>query len=265
MMAAGQSYFKPFRLINSLASNNLTGTTFSGTITDTFLPSELGLTSFVNGTYYYEVRMIGKRAVFPICSSFEVSTIPTPTPTPTTTQTPTPTPSSTATPTPTGSTPTPTPTPTPVVSIYNSGVTINVTDTGYIKYTNSGGTTTYFYCSTLGSQVIPGCIVCGSINYGYPFADLAEWTLVTCGTSCGGISPTPTPTPTAESFGHYIMTDCQTYQTRYTQNIEYGTFDSGDRVEGSFGYFYVITGFTPSSPDPSLIFFVTATGNYGCP
>ena len=257
MMAAGQDYFKPFRLVNSLASNNITGTTYSGTITDTFYPSELGLTSFTNGTYYYEVRMIGKRAVYPICSSFVVSTIIEPTPTPT------PTPSSTPTPTPTTTGPTPTPTPT-TGSIYTSGATLNVTDTGYIKYNTPTGQT-YFYCSSLGTQVLTDCLDCTSITYGYPFADLANFTVINCGTSCGGVSPTPTPSATAESFGHYIMTDCQTYQTRYTQSLAYGTYNSGDRVQGSYGYFYVITGFTPSTPDPSLIFSVTATGDFGCP
>ena len=61
------------------------------------------------------------------------------------------------------------------------------------------------------------------------------------------------------------MVDCQSFQTRYSQQLPYGTYNSGDRVEGSYGYFYVINGFTPSTPDPSLIFYVTSTGNYGCP
>jgi hypothetical protein len=256
MMAAGQSYFKPFRLVNEISSSNLTGTTYSGTTSFTFTPSQLGLTSFTNGTYYCEFRFIGKRVVYPICDSFVVSTIIQPTPTPT----PTPSPS------PTGGTPTPTPTPsaTPGGGLYTSGVTINVTDTGWLKYTSTTGDT-YFQCTSLGTQVLPGCIICGSIRDGIPFADLASWTLVNCGTSCGGVSPTPTPSASAESFGHYVMTDCQTYQTRYSQSIAYGTYNSGDRVMGSYGYYYVITGFTPSTPDPSLIFFVSATGDFGCP
>jgi hypothetical protein len=100
---------------------------------------------------------------------------------------------------------------------------------------------------------------------GIPFADLASFTVTNCGTTCGGPAPTPQPSSTPISYGHYIMTDCQTYQTRYTQTLPYYTYNSGDRVEGSKDYFYVITGFTPSEPDPSLIFYVTPTGEYGCP
>ena len=259
LMAADQEYYKPWRLINEASIASFTGSTSTATITgQTITPSPLGLTSFTNGTYQFEMRFIGHRSVYPVCFSYTVTgLVPSPTATPTSTPTPTPTM--------TGATPTPTPTPTPVVSIYTSGATLNVTDTGYIKYTNSSGTTTYFYCSSLGTQVLSDCLDCTTITYGYPFADLANFTVTNCGTSCGGVSTTPTPTAKSGSFGHYIMTDCQTYQTRYTQSIAYGTFNSGDRVEGSEDYFYVITGFTPSSPDPSLIFYVTATGEFGCP
>ena len=68
----------------------------------------MGQTSFTDGTYFVEVRMMGHRAVFPLNYSAVVSGIPLPTPTPTPTKTTTPTP----TPTP-GLSPTPTPTPTP--------------------------------------------------------------------------------------------------------------------------------------------------------
>jgi hypothetical protein len=68
-------------------------------------------------------------------------------------------------------------------STYNSGVTINVTDTGWIRYdTPSGEVTAYF--GSLGSTVISGCVDCESIRYAYPFADLGSWTVITCGTAC---------------------------------------------------------------------------------
>jgi hypothetical protein len=255
IMAAGQSYFKPWRLVNSLASSNITGTTYSGTTVDTFYPSELGLDSFTNGTYYYEIRMIGKRAVYPICGSFVVSTIidPTPTPTPTPTVTPT------------HGTPTPTPTPSPTPgSIYTSGVTINVTDTGWIKYTTSSGDT-YYQCTSLGSTVLPDCLVCSSINYGYPFADLASWTLVNCGSPCSGPPPTtPTPTPTNPGYYYYKLTACSNYQTYYSQAYPVGTFNSGERVQGGTGVFYVVSGSQTGNPGGTL-YTVTATGFYSCP
>jgi len=71
----------------------------------------------------------------------------------------------------------------PSVSTYNSGVTINVTDTGYIRYdTPSGTVDTYF--GSLGSTVISGCVDCESLRYAYPLLDLGNWTLVSCGTPC---------------------------------------------------------------------------------
>jgi hypothetical protein len=175
--------------------------------------------------------------------------------------TPTPTPTPTPTATPVG----PTPTPTPTSVLYQSGATLNVTDTGWIKYTSQSlGPDQYEFISTTGTYTITGCTLCSSIIPGFPFADLANFTITSCGSSCGS-APTPTPTPssTAGSNGYYIMTDCQTYQTRYSQLIAYGTFNSGDRVEGSSGYYYVITGFTPSFQ--ATTFTVTATGQFGCP
>jgi len=260
-------YYKPWRLVNAVTG--AAASTKSGTVTFTVTPSQMGVSSFDNGVYSFEIRMIGKRAIFPICQNVTVSTIPVPSPTPTVTPTITPTPTSTpaVTPTPTSS-PGSSPTPTPTVTgyIYKSGATINVTDTGYIIYDTNSANDVYEYIGSLGVVTLTACIDCNTIEPGYPFPDVAEFTIIQCGSGCSGApTPSPTPTGTNTSNGHYIMTDCQTFQERYTQSVAYGTFNSGDRVEGNQGYFYVITGFTPSSPDPSLIFFVTATGQFGCP
>lgn len=65
---------------------------------------------------------------------------------------------------------------------YSSGVTINVTSAGWIRYDNSfGSTETYF---NTGSRVIPGCVDCNSIRFAYPFFPLGNWTLTNCGTPC---------------------------------------------------------------------------------
>lgn len=268
MMEPNTIYYKPWRLVTAVTSTS--GTTKSGTVTFTVTPSQMGVSSFSNGVYSFEIRMIGKRAIFPICQNVTVSTIPGPTPTPTvtTTKTPTPTPTMTSTP---GASPSPTPTITPtkqISTIFKSGATINVTDTGYIKYDTSTATDVYQFISTLGVVTLTACIDCDTIFPGVPFADIANFTIIQCGTGCSGVptpSPTPTPSTSATSYGHYIMTDCQTFEEKYTQSILYGTFNSGDRVEGNQGYFYVITGFTPSTPDPSLIFYITPTGQFGCP
>jgi hypothetical protein len=71
----------------------------------------------------------------------------------------------------------------PSGSTFNTGVTINVTDTGYIRYdTPAGQVDTYF--GSLGSTVIPGCVDCESLRYAFPLIDLGNWTLISCGTSC---------------------------------------------------------------------------------
>jgi len=108
MMGPTQSYYRPWRLVDNISSTGLTNTNVSFNENFTVLPSYLGLTGFTTGTYYFEVRMIGKKCVYPICVILSITVIAsTPTPTPTRTSTPTPTPTITPT---TTTTPTPTPT-----------------------------------------------------------------------------------------------------------------------------------------------------------
>jgi hypothetical protein len=179
----GQSYYKPWRLVQSRASTSIASTTFSETsATFTITPSQMGVSSFTNGTYYFEFRMIGHRCIFPICANLTISSI-------------TPSPTATPTPTTTGAAPTPTPTATSSICCV-SGVTLNVTDTGWIKYTLCNGTQEYKEYTTTGNKVIPECIQQNSVTYGFPFADLAEFTVTGAGTQCGGVCVTPTPTPT---------------------------------------------------------------------
>ena len=121
MMGPTQQYFKPFRMVGQKYDTPVVngGTAYTSFSMGTVTPSQLGLDVFTNGVYYFEVRFVGKRAVFPVCVNYTVSGIVppiTPTPTPTATHTPTPTPS------PTPPTPTPTPTSPP------SGYTIYTAD-----------------------------------------------------------------------------------------------------------------------------------------
>ena len=102
MMGPTQSYYRPWRLIDNISSTGLTNTNVSFNENFTVLPSYLGLTGFTTGTYYFEVRLIGKKCVYPICITLPITVI-------ASTPTPTPTPTPTAT---SGLTPTPTPTPT---------------------------------------------------------------------------------------------------------------------------------------------------------
>ncbi len=71
----------------------------------------------------------------------------------------------------------------PGSSPYTTGITINVTDTGWIKYSTSSSTI-YQYVSSTGNYDIPDCASCLSVMVGIPFADLASFTIVDCGSSC---------------------------------------------------------------------------------
>jgi hypothetical protein len=125
MLAPGQDYYKPWRVVSSLSNANINLTTLTTTITSVITPSQVGLTSFTSGTYYFEVRFIGHRSIYPVCVSLDLTpTTPTPTPTTTPTFTPTPTrtPDITTTPTPT---PTPTFTPTQTITPTLNCATLN--------------------------------------------------------------------------------------------------------------------------------------------
>ena len=70
-------------------------------------------------------------------------------------------------------------------SIYNTGVTINITDPGWLKYNSSDYPDgEYQYFGSTGSQVLSGCVDCDSIRIGVPYFDLASWTITSCGSPC---------------------------------------------------------------------------------
>jgi hypothetical protein len=109
MLAPGQDYYKPWRQIVSVDNVDLSLTTLTQGANFQITPSQMGLTTFTNGTYYFEVRFIGHLSIYPVCVNLTLN-LPTPTPTPTAT------PTVTATPTPTEPGPTPTPTATPTAT-----------------------------------------------------------------------------------------------------------------------------------------------------
>jgi len=113
MIAAGQTYYKPWRLVDLVTNGSVESSNYFGIETFTVTPSMMGLSQFSFGTYYFEFRFIGKKAIYPVCYTYSATTIPTPTPTATPLPpTPTPTPIVTG-PTPTATTSGPTPTPGP--------------------------------------------------------------------------------------------------------------------------------------------------------
>jgi hypothetical protein len=198
MLAPGQDYYKPWRIVASVASTtNITGTTFTGTLTTaTITPSSVGLTTFTAGTYYFEFRFIGHLSVYPVCANLDLTPI-TPTPTPTPTSTPTP-PGPTPTPTPTN---TPTPTGTPTVG--GTTLTIFARDVAASRQTIS-----LFYNVNGGGNInIPGATgtqLPSSCTQIYTITGLTASDNITFGTSnscvMNGQSGTSCPTSSGSSI-----------------------------------------------------------------
>ena len=73
MMGASQSYYKPWRMVTNVSNINTSLTGSTATTTFTVTPSQLGLTTFTSGSYYFDIRFIGKRAVYPVCSTLNIT------------------------------------------------------------------------------------------------------------------------------------------------------------------------------------------------
>jgi len=74
VMAAGQDYYKPWRLIGSNSTLSTGATTWTSTDRPaTFTPADIGLTTFVSGTYYFEFRFVGATAIFPVCQTLTIT------------------------------------------------------------------------------------------------------------------------------------------------------------------------------------------------
>ena len=73
MIAAGQTYYKPWRLVDLVTSASTGITSASGSNTITVTPSMMGLTTFVTGTYYFEFRFIGLKSIFPVCQTLSIT------------------------------------------------------------------------------------------------------------------------------------------------------------------------------------------------
>ena len=74
MLAAGQTYYKPWRLIDSVTTATTGSTTFNVTSrTFSVTASSMGLASFMSGTYYLEVRFIGLKSIYPVCQTLSIT------------------------------------------------------------------------------------------------------------------------------------------------------------------------------------------------
>jgi hypothetical protein len=145
-MAPNEVYYKPYKTVGRFVFTDIPITRIESGVTPgfnrlsfTITPASLGISSVDDGVYYFEIRFLGERCVFPVCFAYNyLRPTPTPTPTPTSTATPTPTSTPTITPTPTSTPegPTPTPTSTPIgCTEYTVGTT-----------SGSGQSYTYITC-----------------------------------------------------------------------------------------------------------------------
>jgi hypothetical protein len=182
MMDKTQNYYRPWSLIynKSVATGT---TTYSYNETFTVTPSMVGVTGFTAGTYYFEVRMIGHRCLYPICVTIPIDSTPiTPTPTPTNTPTKTPTPTPTSTTGGVTPTPTPTKTPTNTPAIGSKSLMIYVRDVAA-----SRATITMFYKKNSGFNInIPGATgtqIPADCTYVYTITGLTSTDIITVGTS----------------------------------------------------------------------------------
>jgi len=173
---------------------------------------------------------------------------------------------------------------TPPVNNCRQNITLNVTDTGYIKYYNcTTATTDYYYIASTGSITLSGCIDYTTIIPGIPLADIAAFTIINTGTACS--TPPPSTyyevqmctggTPTGSTYvinATDITPTIGSFYKIYAPSV-IGTMDgvncwyvigtnTGLDGDGTFGTVYNTCSCSGSSP--SLVWQVTnADCGYG--
>lgn len=72
-LAAGQTYYKPWRLVDHVTTGTTGSTVVTSTNAITMTASQMGLSSFVSGTYFFEFRFIGLKSIYPVCASLQIT------------------------------------------------------------------------------------------------------------------------------------------------------------------------------------------------
>lgn len=73
MMAPGQTYYKPWRTVFYRSSTDPNVSSSSGTVTIPISTTLAAVTSFTSGTYYFEIRFIGSKAIYPVCQTLSIT------------------------------------------------------------------------------------------------------------------------------------------------------------------------------------------------
>jgi hypothetical protein len=113
---------------------------------------------------------------------------------------------------------------------YHINTTINVTATGYIRWTNISGDTVDTLISSLGTYTITDCILFGSIRAAVPLANLANWNNVVWGPSCNGGTTTSTTTTLAPTTAELLWNFFEVNEA----NGEMILYINGNVVENRF-------------------------------
>jgi hypothetical protein len=73
MMVPNALNFKPWIVIDAQSTPFTGVSTFTNTVTFSVVPSQFDVSSFTTGKYYFEVRFIGHRAVYPVCLQYNIT------------------------------------------------------------------------------------------------------------------------------------------------------------------------------------------------
>lgn len=73
MMTSSQQYFKPWRMVTNISNPTTTLTGTTATASFVVYPSNLGVSSFTTGKYYFDIRFIGQRSIYPVCTSLNIT------------------------------------------------------------------------------------------------------------------------------------------------------------------------------------------------
>lgn len=94
-----------------------------------------------------------------------------------------------------------------------SGITINVTAPGYLRYNDCSGNQTYEYVGT-GSKTYSSCLNASTFGSGVPYPSVATYTITSSGTTCNII--------TSQPYQYWWMNEYQ--QDRFTNINRFTTY-----------------------------------------
>lgn len=116
----------------------------------------------------------------------------------------------------------------------SSGVTVNITSIGWIRYEDCFQNLNFIEYTTLGPKIIPGCINSTTVNAGFPYANVATFTLTSTGTTCGVVvQPAVYQSYYIDSYEAKVFTNLNrftTYPYNYLDFSHYCNYRGEDKT-----------------------------------